>query len=272
MKNIFGDSLKLTKSNIMPFSMKRKPKETLEETLQDTIEAKTIDEYKLGSKDSIFVHRLVSNSKLSRAEVQEIPPVVDAFQYIKTLESDLQPPWFFQAQKTLVENNKDYPEIVSISRAYIAPFLVEHSKHDNNSFPCISPANECTSERLGGFRCRALLFPNQLATNDTIGYCYLCHLFRTNSLYIETRDNSLNTTDGEVYRIHDFIVHVNVVGEYKLEYMLPGPINGKNGLFGPFPAFNQNNYKAITRSDDLKQWVENESMVFRLPQVALDQI
>lgn len=246
--------------------------EAEEEEEEMEIVPETLEEYALDDTDKIFINRLKQHSKLADPKISEIPPVVDAFKYISKLTSDMQPPWFVTSQKTLLENHKNAPELVSLTRAYIRPFLVEHNKLDPSSVPCASPPGQCESELHGKFRCRALLFPNQIALSDRIGYCYLCHLFKTNSLYIESRDRSSELEDKDMFCIHSFIVHVNVVGEYRLEHMIPGTITGRNGLFGPFPVYNRNNYTWVKRaSDGLRHWVENDALVFRLPQVALDQ-
>jgi hypothetical protein len=144
---------------------------------------------------------------------------------------------------------------------------LQHDPRDKSSSPCISPAGQCQSELLGSFRCRALLLPNQLALNDRVGMCYLCHLYTTNVRYIEARDQpDANLLPS--YCIHAFNVQVNIVGEYRLDRMLPGIMNTFTGIWGPFPIYNVQNYQAVPNGpgDNLKRWVESDTMVFRLSQ------
>lgn len=236
------------------------------------IQPRTLEEYAMEADDEIFVDRLKKSKKLADARVSELPPVVDAFQYVSQMVD--KPPWFIEAQKILLENYKNAPELVSLTREYLQPSLIEYKPSSlDHVEPCASPPNMCESEIQGGFRCRALLFPNQIAVKDRIGYCYMCHLYKTNQLYVLARDRANELEEKDLFCIHSFIVHVNVPGEYKLDKMLPGLVTGKEGLYGPFPAYNRNNYRVINRSvDGLQQWVESDELVFRLPQVASPQM
>jgi len=247
--------------------VKRKPVSAAEPIVDEApIVPLTLEEYNMESDDRIYVDRLKKKKKLADPKVSELPPAVDAFKYVSQLVD--KPPWFIQAQKVLLENYKDAPELISLTREYIQPYLIEYKPGTKYS-PCASPPGMCESELQGEFRCRALLFPNQIAMKDRIGYCYLCHLYKTNRLYIEARDRAVEMSEKDLFCIHSFIVHVNVPGEYKLDKMLPGLVTGKEGLYGPFPAYNRNNYRVVTRSTDgLRQWVESDELVFRLPQVA----
>jgi hypothetical protein len=100
--------------------------------------------------------------------------------------------------------------------------------------------------------------------------CYLCHLACTNRYYHEARDKT-NATDPFV--IHRFMVVVNQIGEYKLSMMLPGEAIKFQGLFGPFPIYNEQNYRVVVDPNTGKRrWVESDALVFRLPQAVSPQL
>lgn len=221
------------------------PKATLPiESLQDyALDAK-------GQQDVVFVRKLEEQGK--NATVRNLPPMTEVLSYIAKLEK--QPPWFLKSQESIVNSNAlKFPEIDVLSRTYIADFMRE--PHNASEPLCSNPT--CESERLGGFRIRALVTPNQQLNN----WCYLCHLFFTNRLYFE----SLNRKhDNQVYQIHHFAVRVDEPGEYRLDMTLMGEQNVQ-GIFGPFPLYNCHNYTP-THDGRCRGWIESDVMVFRLSQ------
>ena len=222
----------------------------------------TLEEYKLSNEDQIFIHRLKNNSMLADPSIGPLPPMVDVLSYVSKLEASVRPPWFATSLNTIVTNGKKYPKLDVLTRAYIAPFLVQCSKDQR---PCGQPV--CQSEQMGGFRCRELILPDQLASSvvQIQGMCYLCHLAHTNTLFWNALSNSKTIDEREVFSIHRFIVQVNVEGEYRLDktLMMSDKKPSYVGLFGPFPVFNVNNYKKVQLNNStLYAWRESDTMVF----------
>jgi hypothetical protein len=143
-----------------------------------------------------------------------------------------------------------------LTRGYIQEYLRAPFVKDEEQ-PCQN--HQCESERRGGFRLRMLNLKNNY-------WCYLCHLYHTNRLYVESLNRKQDTD--RVYQIHFFMVQVDVPGEYRLDRTLIGEKDVR-GLFGPFPVYNVNNYIQITYPNGCKGWQESDSMVFRLPQTVL---
>lgn len=203
-----------------------------------------------GQQDVVFARRLEESGKSD--SVRNLPPLTEVLSYIAKIEK--QPPWFLQSQESIVNSNAlTYPDLDVLTRDYIRDFLREPlGPHEP---VCTRP--NCESERLGGFRIRALYTPSQKIHN----WCYLCHLFYTNRLYFE----SLNRKeDGKVFCIQYFCVRVDEPGEYRLDMTLQGEKNVQ-GLYGPFPLYNCHNY-AVTNVGRVRGWAESDVLVFRLSQ------
>jgi hypothetical protein len=192
-----------------------------------------------------------------------------------------QPPWFEASQHAIINSQTlEFPSMDVLTRRYLEPFLREPDKRSHVERPCSHAT--CESIRLGGFRCRELLMPEQLAkvqatrqTRDlpvVQGWCFLCHLFETNRLYWESlnriQSKTQKTNDQPTVQIHHFIVQVDVPGEYRLDKTLMGD-RVCMGLFGPFPVYNSNWYKAVRLENGLQAWLESDSLVFRPAQTML---
>jgi hypothetical protein len=206
-----------------------------------------------GQQDVVFARRLEESGKSATAK--NLPPLTEVLSYIAKM--DKQPAWFLQSQESIVNSNAlTYPDMDVLTRDYIRDFLREPL---NPQEPlCNHP--QCESERLGGFRLRALYTPGQKMHN----WCYLCHLFYTNRLYFE----SLNRKEdnGKVFCLHYFCVRVDEPGEYRLDMTLQGEKNVE-GLYGPFPIYNCHNYTQTTYGR-VRGWAESDVLVFRLSQTA----
>lgn len=246
-----------------PIVVKKEKQEVGLNFPKGNLEPTTLEEYKLSNEDQIFIHRLKNNSMLADPSVGPLPPMVDVLSYVSKLEASVRPPWFATSLNTIVTNGKKYPKLDVLTRAYIAPFLVQCS---GDQRPCGQPV--CQSEQMGGFRCRELILPDQLASSvvQIQGMCYLCHLAHTNTLFWNALSNSKTIDEREVFCIHRFIVQVNVEGEYRLDktLMMSDEKPSYVGLFGPFPVFNVNNYKKVQLNNStLYAWRESDTMVFR---------
>jgi len=251
------------------FSQRKKPikQEPVDEPVvvqkapPQVIEPKTLAEYTLGTEDKIFIDRLTNNSVLADPSIGDLPPMTEVLSYVSRMEDNERPPWFISSRNTVISDGKNYPKLDVLTRAYIAPFLVQCSANER---PCCVAPGQCQSEKMGGFRCRELLLPDQLGSPDAIhmqGMCYLCHLANTNALYLEAF-NGKGFPEKQVYSIQHFMVQVNIEGEYRLDKTLMGD-ETFYGIFGPFPVFNVNNYKKIQLNNStLFAWCESDTMVF----------
>ena len=163
-----------------------------------------------------------------------------------------------------------YPVTTSLTQEYIAPFLVQHHPRLNGKFrPCCQPANQCASQKYGGFTLPELVLPDQLVIDPAQrphGMCYLCHLSYTNGLYWKALSNQKTLEDRELFIIHYFNVYTDRIGEYRLSHTLLGEEEYFQGIFGPFPVWNPD-YYAVVEKGPLKAWREDDRLVFRLPQV-----
>lgn len=213
----------------------------------------TFQEYALEArdeKDVMFIRRLEEIGKVSDSIIRELPNMKEVLSYISKLS--IQPPWYKSSQDSIINSKTlKFPLIDVLTRGYIANFLRTPLKGE---IPCNNP--NCESMRLGNFRIRALIVGDST-------WCFLCHLYYTNKLYLESlnrkRDNS------RIFQIHHFMVQVNVEGEYRLDKTLMGDTDVR-GLFGPFPLYNCNNYTKVDLNNGCKGWIESDTMVFRLSQ------
>lgn len=238
-----------------------------------SITPETIGEYKLGTTEQIFIHRLKKYSTLADPQVCTLPPLTDVLSYVAQLQSDQQPPWFIESQKMLVENGTVPPDIPVLYRQYIMKFMVQYTPSKPEFKPCCQTRGNCQSEILskGKFRLRALMLPNSMATSNPIGeLCYLCHLHKVNIDWVKIRDQQEKKDlqkEKYSYYIHDFVVEFNKEGEYKLEALIPTIKKRYQGIIGPFPLYNEKMYRMVQRNDGLWTWVESDKLVFRLSQV-----
>lgn len=214
---------------------------------------KSLQDYSLdikGQQDVVFSRRLEESGKTSTAK--HLPPMTEVLSYIAKLEK--QPLWFMKSQESIVNSNAlKFPEMDVLTRENIHGNFMREPL-DSSEPLCSNTV--CESERLGGFRIRALLTSQPLNN-----WCYLCHLFYTNRLYFESLNRS---TTNQVYQIHHFCVRVDEPGEYRLDMTLMGEKNAE-GIFGPFPLYNCHNYTPTTFGR-VRGWAEDDVMVFRLSQ------
>lgn len=205
----------------------------------------TLQDYNVPS-DVVFLRNLDQNH-----DVNQLPPMRDVLAYIAKLPE--QPLWYKASQDAIINTQSmKFPDIPVLTRDYISHFMQKALKNEPEC-----SHRHCESERLGGFRIRALIVPGQ-EMND---WCYLCHLSYTNRLYFESLNRKQEPKNSFV-QIHHFMVQVDVPGEYRLDMTLMGEKDVK-GIFGPFPLYNCNHYAATD-----KGWKESDVMVFRLSQTA----
>jgi hypothetical protein len=207
-----------------------------------TLPVKNFQDYSLelkDQKDVIFLRRLEEAGRLS--DPRELPSMKEVFSYISNLAT--QPPWYKACQNSIINSKSlKFPVMDVLTRGYIKDFL---RVGVGNELVCNNPT--CESMRMGGFRIRAI--------RGT--WCYLCHLFYTNKLYFESLNRK--NDNAKVYHIHEFMVQVDIIGEYRLDMTLMGDQNVK-GIYGPFPLFHTNNYTPIEGN---KGWIESDSLVFQ---------
>ncbi len=168
-------------------------------------------------------------------------------------------------------------------------------------------AHELSEKQLGpgnGFRLRELLLggtettirnalankmPPQRVQAELLpkapGVCYLCHLWMALCLSIDQRDKlderarrdmpNVDTAadDDDVQIINEFMVIVDVEGEYDGNYMLTSDKIGA-GIWGCFPLYNEDNYivpKPTSRAIP-RHIIEKDGLVFRLTPASQEQI
>ena len=256
-----------------------------------------IDEINLTRKD---IQNVVYAKTMSGYSTSAQLDSLDILKYIGQLTDDAQPPWFISSQNAIIEADLEFPSIVAIHRSHLLSFMEECEPNNPRHRPC-SRGHECESFRLSehrapgqGFVCRELLMPIKWSKIKSVskshaaehlpgyvGWCVLCHLANTTRIYLEnynrvykrgadTENRPLE--DGQCHMIHNFIVYVDIQGEYRLDRTLLGDTQPM-GIFGPYPIYSPLNYEPSTRTrNDRKCWLENENLVFRLPPVDLRQV
>jgi len=219
----------------------------------DDIQIKSINDYALQHKneqDLIFIRRLEESGRIADKVCTTLPDMRDVLMYLNKIPN--QPLWFNASIQSITNTlNVTYPEMDVLTR----DFIIQHLRSPlNGEVSCQN--NVCESERLGGFRLKVLTLKNNT-------WCYLCHLFHTNKLYLESLNRKQD--NDRVFQIHYFMVQVNIIGEYRLDNTLMGEKDVR-GLFGPFPIYNVHNYTKTRLSNGCFAWIESDSMVFRLSQ------
>jgi len=217
-------------------------------TLQ-TMPIKTLHDYSLsveGQRDLLYLKRI------ELPDPAQLPTMKEVLSYIAKLPE--QPLWY-QASQDAIVNSKtlNFPVLDVLTRGYIAKFLRGPQKKGDPE--CKHP--NCETFRRFQFR----LIPLQLPGRTDGVWCYLCHLFETNKMYYESLNRK--SDENRLLQIHNFIVQVDVPGEYRLDCMLDGEANVK-GLFGPFPRYNVRHWS----KKEPNMVVESDEQVFRLAQVA----
>lgn len=210
-----------------------------------------------GNPDVVFLRRMEASGRLYDSEVRKLPPMQEVLSYIAQLPE--RPLWFKSCQEGIVNSGTmTFPDVPVLTRDYIRDFM--RTSKSPSEVVCSNP--KCESERLGGFRIRALIVPGQ----ELNYWCYLCHLFYTNRLYFESLNRKTDPRKNFV-QIHHFMVRVDQPGEYRLEMTLSGEKDVR-GLFGPFPLYNCHHYTPKEMGPGCRGWAESDIMVFRLSQTA----
>lgn len=221
-----------------------------------------------------------------------MPTLTSVLQYVAQLKDNTQALWLEASQRHLIQRGITQWEIMPVlTRDYMRPFWREPDSNITYE-RCCSRA-ECESMRLGQFRLRELVYPEEWAKIITshgkwmpplVGWCLLCHFRVTNELYFasinklqEKRQKNGVPDQGieeQLYRIHHFSVVADRIGEYKLSQTLCGDAHAM-GLFGLFPIYNVNNYTKVrvaAGNKMLNGWSESDALVFRQAQATLERI
>jgi hypothetical protein len=255
-----GNKKKICKTTVAPAA----PVNAKEEKLLSVLPVKTLHEFALQNRDQsdiIFIRRLEETGRISDGQIYELPPLRDVLSFIKELPT--KPYWYKQAQQDVqTAYGMKYPNLNVLPRDYIREFLRTPLRHE---YACNNEA--CESLRCHGFRLRALIVePKEGERVVPNNWCYLCHLYGTNMLYLQSKNRQKDQDKDYLYQIHSFSVKVDVPGEYKLEQTLLGEDNVR-GLFGPFPLYSKFNYTPVDLpAIGCKGLVESDHMVFRPPQ------
>lgn len=221
-----------------PKRRQRKLEHTPPETVQDYSNQLT------GNEDVNFTRKTTTHT---------LPAYKDALSYLATLKNEEQPSYFGNSQNMIVNSQYlKFPTLDTLSRpGYLLDFMREAGKNER---PC-SRAN-CQSYLMGKFRCRELIIPRK-GQETMPGWCIICHYHETNRLFNENYDQQITVN----HPIQAFMVFVDLPGEYKLSKTILGEEfkdDKMRGIFGPFPLFHINNYKASETSNGLKCWIEDE--------------
>lgn len=222
-----------------PTSSKRRQKKVEHdppETIQDYSNQRT------GNHDVNFTRKM---------EAHTLPVYKNALSYLTTLDN---PPSYVGNTQNMIVNSQylKFPEMDTLSRVgYLLDFMREASSRANER-PC--SRHVCQSQVMGKFKCRELILPRK-GREANAGWCIMCHYHETNRLYNENYDTVVN------HPIHAFMVFVDLPGEYKLSRTILGEElkdDKMHGIFGPFPLFHIDNYKASETPNGLKCWIEDE--------------
>lgn len=222
----------------------------------------SIDNYALeqqNHEDAMYLKRLQETERFTEPMAKQLPKLTSVLNFMWKLPE--KPLWLISSQQTIVNSKYlTYPNPPILTREYIKGFLRTPIPRTSEQ-ACQN--SMCESERLGGFRIRILGIENN-------NWCFLCHLYHTNCLFLE----SLNRKgDNErAIQINFFGVQVGADGEYRYEALLQSESDVK-GLYAPFPVYNTMNFTQTTLPNGCKAWVESDSVVFRLSQtMSVNQI
>lgn len=220
-----------------------------------TLDVVTIDNYMLeqqNHEDAIYLKRLQETNRFTEPMAKQLPKLTSVLNYTWKLAE--KPVWLVLAQQSIVNSRSlTYPNPPILSREYIKSFCrtpLPHSKE----VACMNTV--CESERLGGFRIRVLGIEDNR-------WCFLCHLYHTNCLFLESLNRQNDNERAK--QIHFFAVMTGVEGEYKYEALLNSECNIQ-GLYAPFPRYNTFDFTQTTLSNGCKAWIESDQVVFRLSQ------
>jgi len=209
-------------------------------------------------EDVDFIRKMETLNKTAEEFGNILPDQKEVMQYMEKLEAEEQPPWYNKAQENLLLTQRKYPQMPVLHRGYLLEFL--RAAKDGEA-ECAHP--NCKSLEMGGFRCRELLIPNDKNKPLEQHWCYICHLYETTRLYWECFNTKWQNTDiSKPYTIHYFIVYTDRIGEYKLSKTIQGD-GLVNGIYGPVPLFNVNNYVKDTMDCGVWGWRESDALVFR---------
>jgi hypothetical protein len=234
----------------------------LKETL-DELPIESFQDY-ASPQDAIFLRRMETMGRLGDGSLRNLPQQADVMRYIVQKKESEQPPWVKRSQAAIINSESlSFPRLDVLTRTYLTEFLRQPTV-DKGERPC--GHSECESVAHGGFRLRELLLPSEVASPPAIvGWCYLCHLRETILLYLERFNAKDEHSHPANDQIHDFIVMVDSVGEYRLDKCITGD-DHVNGIYGPVPIYNRNYYHATQTKTGLRGYVESDTLVFRLSQ------
>lgn len=235
-------------------------------------------------------------------EVREPVSIESTLKYVFSLEDKRHGRFFEASQQRLIHAGiKKWEKIPVWSRAAMRPFWRECDPHIKWERPCSRA--DCESVRAHGFRCRefysdaaewaAVVSSHGKSLPVNIGWCLPCHYLVSGRLFLSALNRFLKDPEAkdmqQIYRVHDFAVQVDVVGEYKLsctliEHDLPRDIYAKLkgrqlpfvGMFGLFPIYNVHNYVAVktpvSRGTMVNALRESDAVVFQEAQPVSDAI
>lgn len=227
------------------------------------------------------------------------PPPVGTLRYCATLPtSDV--PWYAVATEAIARRpNMGFPRTPLMRRSVLLTFLRAPDPHQPYERPCFNldrnpynherglrmrcVAHRMSAEQLGeakAFRCRELLYNGQmvkihaaLATqgaedprnhlHDIPELCYMCHIWLTTEAALDQRNKmAVPTADDMLVIFNHFMVMIDQPGEYSRHATLCSA-DVSIGIWGPFPRWNERNYRAGRLSCGLLGFEESEEMLFR---------
>jgi len=227
------------------------------------------------------------------------PPAVGTLRYCATLPtSDV--PWYAVATEAIARRpNMGFPRTPLMRRSVLLTFLRAPDPQQPYERPCFNldrnpynherglrmrcVAHRMSAEQLGeakAFRCRELLYNGQmvkihaaLATrgaedprhhlHDIPELCYMCHIWLTTEAALDQRNKmAAPTADDMLIIFNHFMVMIDQVGEYSRHATLCSA-DVSIGIWGPFPRWNERNYRAGRLSCGLLGFEESEEMLFR---------
>lgn len=224
-------------------------------------------------QDARFLTHESIYQRIPEEAVATAPKYSDVVSWVGKMTE--RPLWFRQLPQLCVDTGTEFPKLEVVTWSHVQKMLHEADPSCPWQRPCLPPVDQstgrayaCESERMGGPRLREFLLPSQLDAleeaveryeqaptgQNTWTYalptnrqmCFLCrqHCVTTSFMRHKFENNEQNQnrrdTDAMVL-IHDYIMAVNVPGEWDIAETLPG-YDVPCGLAGPVLRHDRKHY------------------------------
>lgn len=278
------------------------PGQTRRLTLGDVMEDLPIEtlrqEALRNDRDARFLTRESVTQRIPEEAVASVIRYQDVVAWVGKMTQA--PLWFRNLPQLCVDTGTDLPDLEVVTWSFVQDMLREPDPTCEWERPCLPPVDArtgrrfaCESERMGGPRLREFLSPSQYdALMQAVRkwrkqpgvhtrqpawvekwprqqrMCFLCHqkcitaAFAQRKFYQKRPGAVKQQKDQEMVLIHDYVMAVNLPGEWDIDATLPG-YEKPCGLAGPVLEHDTKDYvfKQFPRGNEpsarLTVWLKN---------------